>query len=197
MSVRPFGVMCLFYAIDTTEAQTGTAGGRSAEEHDLENPLYGGTEQGTKIELEEKQDLSENPYTELDHSPKQKPSEQSSFPYNTLEHSEDTPQKVDLAEQGAYDNTIDEPVQTQPPDEASAANGTVEANGTTHESSDMLSAVLEEGPKPSPSALAGGIYDIPPQESGESNWYRVNQLIVKLSTQVYFCACVKKRWCML
>ena len=180
--------MCLFYATDTTETQTGTAGGRSAEEHDVENPVYGAMEQGTKTELEEKQDLSENPYTELDHSPKQKPSEQSSFLY-TLEHSEDTPQKVDLAEQGAYDNTIDEPVQTKPPDEASAVNGTVAANGTTHESSDMLSAVLEEGPKPSPSALAGGIYDIPPQESGESNQYRVNQLIVKLSTQVYFCAC--------
>ena len=167
LSERPFWVMCLFYATDTTEAQTGT-GGTSAEEHDVENPLYGGTEQGTKTE--EKQDLNENPYTELDHSPKQKPSEQSSFPYNTLEHGEDTPHKVDLAEKGVYDDTIDEPVQTQPLDEASAATGTVAVNGTTQESSDMLSAVLEEGPKPSPSALAGGIYDIPPQESGESKF---------------------------
>lgn len=167
--------MCLFYAADTTEVETGTAaagaggGGQSAEEHDVENPIYGGTEQGTKTE--EKQDLSENPYTELDHSPNQKPSEGSSFPYNTFKHDENSPQKVDLAEQGAYDNTIDEPMQqTQPTDETSAANGsTVAANGTTHESSDMLSAVLEEGPKPSPSALAGGIYDIPPQHSGESH----------------------------
>lgn len=164
--------MCLFYATDTTEAETGTAGGGgdrvSAGEHDVENPLYGGTESATKTE--EKQDLSDNPYTEVDHSAEQKPSEQSSFPYNTLEHSEDTPVKVNLAEQGMYDNTIDEPVQTQPADEASAESGNVVANGTsTHESSDMLSAVLEEGPKASPSALAGGIYDIPPQQPGESN----------------------------
>jgi hypothetical protein len=170
--------MCLFYGTDTTEAQTGTGGDddggdepSAGERHDVENPLYGGTEQGTK--MEEKQDLSENAYTEVDHSPaEQKPSEPSSFPYNTLEHGEDAPQKVDLAEQGMYDSTIDEPVQTQPPEDeaiASAANGTVVANGTvTHdEGSDMLSAVLEEGPKPSPAALAGGIYDIPPQQSGE------------------------------
>ncbi len=186
--------MCLFYATDTTEAQTGTGGGEddggdepsAGERHDVENPLYGGTEQGTKTE--EKLDLSQNAYTEIDHSPaEQKPSEPSSFPYNTLEHGEDAPQTVDLAEQGMYDNTIDEPVQTQPPEDQpleeeplSAANGTVVANGTaTHdEGSDMLSAVLEEGPKPSPAALAGGIYDIPPQHSGESN-NRVNQLIVK------------------
>ena len=172
--------MCLFYAADTTEAQTGTGDGpgdgddegeaSARVRHDVENPLYSGTEQGPGTE--EKHDLSENAYTEVDHSPEQKASEPSSFPYNTLEHDEDAPQKIDLGEEIAYDNTIDEPVQTQAPEgEASAANGTVAANGTTihDEGSDMLSAVLEEGPKPSPSTLAGGIYDIPPQQSGESN----------------------------
>ena len=152
--------MCLFYIPDTTEAQTGTS---RSEEHDVENPLYGEGAQESKTE--EKQDMGENPYTELDHSPKQKPSEQSSFPYNTLEHNEDASQKVDLAEQGAYDNTIDEPAQqTQPPDEAT--NGTATASGM--QSDDLLSAVMEEASKPSPSSLSGGIYDIPPQESSES-----------------------------
>ena len=168
--------MCLFYATDTTEAQTGTGDGGDGGQasvgvrHDVENPLYSGTEQGPG--MEEKHDLSENAYTEVDHSPEQKPSEPSSFPYNTLEHGEDAPQKVDLGEEGAYDTTIDEPVQTQAPEgEASAANGTVATNGMAihDEGSDMLSAVLEGGPKPSPSTLAGGIYDIPPQQSGESN----------------------------
>lgn len=135
-----------------------STGGTSVEEYNVENPLYGVMEQGTKTE--EKQYLSENAYSiELDHSPKQKPSEQSSFPYNTL----DTPHKIDLAEKGVY-----EPVQTLPLNENSTANGTVAVNGTTQESSDMLSAVLEEGPKPGPSPLAGGIYDVPYQESGES-----------------------------
>ena len=77
--------------------------------------------------------------------------------------------KVGLLEtDGGGDTTVDEPLQSQPLEEATDSAITSNGTSTGQESSNLLSTVLEElSTEPSPSALAGGIYDIPPQESGE------------------------------
>lgn len=115
-------------------------------EHDFENPLYDGTKQDNNS-------MSNNyaDYSKLQRPPLQKPFVPPKFPYTT-EHDEEASYQLDVAGKGIYDVTNDRnpPYDVAFPPPANENEGPYDV---THHPGSYV-------PEPSPSALAGGIYNL-------------------------------------
>ena len=121
-------------------------------EHDFDNPLYD----------EAKQDIqwqTESSYSKLQRPPLQKSFVPSRFPY-TMDHNEEASYKLDLAGQGAYD-TVNDAQLNHPAYDVAYPPPSNENHGGPYDVTHHPNPLTQDGvPKPSPSALAGGIYNL-------------------------------------
>ena len=120
-------------------------------EHDFDNPLYDESKQNNS-----QWEADNSAYSKLQHPPLKKSFVPPKFPY-TMEHSEETSYQLDVAGKGGYDGTINgHPAYdiAYPPPPPPSFNETGEAYDVTHH---VNHQILD----PSPSALAGGIYNLP------------------------------------